>query len=90
MKDLNDLFQHELKDMYSAENQLAALLPKMIEKAANTELKNAFKRFINNIPFYGAAIICIDDPTIQSIISEIEDKRFACLHKTQVLVGGRY
>ncbi len=35
------------------------------------ELKNAFKRFINNIPFYGAAIICIDDPTIQSIISEI-------------------
>ena len=39
------------------------------------ELKNAFKRFINNIPFYGAAIICIDDPTIQSIISEIEDKK---------------
>ncbi len=39
------------------------------------ELKDAFKRFINNIPFYGAAIICIDDPTIQSIISEIEDKK---------------
>ena len=39
------------------------------------ELKNSFKRFINNIPFYGAAIICIDDPTIQSIISEIEDKK---------------
>ena len=39
------------------------------------ELKNAFKKFINNIPFYGAAIICIDDPTIQSIISEIEDKK---------------
>ena len=39
------------------------------------ELKNAFKSFINNIPFYGAAIICIDNPTIQSIISEIEDKK---------------
>ncbi len=39
------------------------------------ELKNAFKKFINNIPFYGAAIICIDNPTIQSIISEIDDKR---------------
>ena len=38
------------------------------------ELKNAFKSFINNIPFYGTAIICIDNPTIQSIISEIEDK----------------
>ena len=34
------------------------------------ELKDAFKRFINNIPFYGAAIICIDNPTIQSIISK--------------------
>ncbi len=39
------------------------------------ELKNAFKKFINNIPFYGAAIICIDNPTIQSIISEIDDKK---------------
>ena len=39
------------------------------------DLKNAFKKFINNIPFYGAAIICIDNPTIQSIISEIDDKK---------------
>ena len=39
------------------------------------ELKNAFKKFINNIPFYGVAIICIDNPTIQSIISEIDDKK---------------
>ena len=39
------------------------------------ELKEAFKKFINNIPFYGVAIICIDNPTIQSIISEIDDKR---------------
>ncbi len=38
-------------------------------------LKEAFKQYINNIPFYGLAIICIDNPTIQSIISEIEDRR---------------
>ena len=38
-------------------------------------LKEAFKQFINNIPFYGLAIVCIDNPTIQSIISEIEDRR---------------
>ena len=35
------------------------------------ELKSAFKKFINNIPFYGLAIICIDNSNIQSIISEI-------------------
>jgi UDP-N-acetylmuramate--alanine ligase len=39
------------------------------------ELKEAFKKFINNIPFYGVAIVCIDNPTIQSIISEIDDKK---------------
>ena len=38
-------------------------------------LKEAFKQFINNIPFYGLAVVCIDNPTIQSIISEIEDRR---------------
>ena len=38
-------------------------------------LKEAFKQFINNIPFYGIAIVCLDNPTIQSILSEIEDKR---------------
>ena len=38
-------------------------------------LKEAFKLFINNIPFYGIAIVCLDNPTIQSILSEIEDKR---------------
>ena len=38
-------------------------------------LKEAFKQFINNIPFYGMAIVCLDNPTIQSILSEIEDKR---------------
>ena len=38
-------------------------------------LKEAFKQFINNIPFYGIAVVCLDNPTVQSIISEIEDKR---------------
>ena len=38
-------------------------------------LKEAFKQFINNIPFYGVAVLCLDNPTIQSIKSEIEDRR---------------
>ena len=38
-------------------------------------LKEAFKQYINNIPFYGMAVVCLDNPTIQSILSEIEDKR---------------
>ena len=50
-------------------------------------LKEAFKQFINNIPFYGMAIVCLDNPTIQSILSEIEDKRiitYGLVHKLTI------
>lgn len=43
MKSLEDLFEHQLKDLYSAETQLIDALPKMVEKASSSELKEAFK-----------------------------------------------
>ncbi len=42
MKNLKDLFEHELKDLYSAEKQLIEALPKMAEAASSKELKKAF------------------------------------------------
>lgn len=42
LKSLADLFQHELKDLYSAENQLLKALPKMSKAATHEELKAAF------------------------------------------------
>jgi ferritin-like metal-binding protein YciE len=42
MKTLEDLFVHELKDLYSAEKQLTEALPKMAKAASNPELKAAF------------------------------------------------
>ena len=39
---LEDLFHHELKDLYSAENQLVKALPKMAKAATNEELKAGF------------------------------------------------
>lgn len=38
---LRDLLQHEIDDLYSAEEQIIAALPKMIEKATDRELKKA-------------------------------------------------
>ena len=32
------------------------------------DIKNTFKNFLENIPFYGKAIICIDDPNVRSIL----------------------
>ena len=38
-------------------------------------VKDAFVEFIENVPFYGAAILCIDHPEVQNIIPKIRDRR---------------
>lgn len=43
MKTLEDLFEHQLKDLYSAEKQLIKALPKMMEHATDAKLKKAFE-----------------------------------------------
>lgn len=43
MKTLEDLFEHQLKDLYSAETQLIAALPKMVKSATDPKLKKAFE-----------------------------------------------
>lgn len=42
MKTLKDLFEHEVKDLYSAEKQLVAAMPKMVEAASDRKLQKAF------------------------------------------------
>ena len=32
------------------------------------DIKNTFKQFLNNLPFYGKAIVCIDDAHVRSIL----------------------
>ncbi len=34
-------------------------------------LKKGFVRFLHNLPFYGLAVVCIDDPGVQAILGEI-------------------
>ena len=35
------------------------------------EIENAFSDFVNKVPFYGAAIVCLDDEHVQSILPRI-------------------
>ena len=35
---------------------------------------NAFLAFVNKVPFYGAAVVCLDDPNIQRMIPRIEKR----------------
>ena len=43
---LNDLFLHELKDIYDAEHQLVAALPKLANAAKDPELVEAFQNHL--------------------------------------------
>lgn len=43
MKNLEELFEHQLQDLYSAEGQLTKALPKMAENATDAKLKKAFE-----------------------------------------------
>jgi ferritin-like metal-binding protein YciE len=43
MKKLEDLFEHQLKDLYSAEEQLIEALPEMAKNAKDSKLKKAFE-----------------------------------------------
>jgi len=43
---LEDLFHHELKDLYSAETQLVKALPKMAKAATHEDLKAGFEEHL--------------------------------------------
>ncbi|WP_075217152.1 UDP-N-acetylmuramate--L-alanine ligase [Mongoliimonas terrestris] len=35
----------------------------------------AFRQFVENVPFYGFAVMCLDHPEVQALVSRIEDRR---------------
>ncbi len=40
-----------------------------------TNMRKAFSRFIENIPFYGFAVLCLDHPEVQSLNAATTDRR---------------
>ncbi|HEX6309362.1 MAG TPA: ferritin-like domain-containing protein [Longimicrobiales bacterium] len=43
MESMQDLYLHELRDLYNAEKQILQALPKMVEKTRHEELRRAFE-----------------------------------------------
>jgi UDP-N-acetylmuramate--alanine ligase len=37
--------------------------------------KDAYLEFIENVPFYGLAVMCVDHPEVQHILSRVRDRR---------------
>ncbi|MGZ8348354.1 MAG: UDP-N-acetylmuramate--L-alanine ligase, partial [Allosphingosinicella sp.] len=38
-------------------------------------VKDAFVEFVENVPFYGAALLCVDHAEVQSVIPRLRDRR---------------
>src|SRR5476649_434359 len=39
------------------------------------KMRDAFQRFVENVPFYGFAVLCIDHPEVQAMVGRITDRR---------------
>ncbi|MCX5570648.1 MULTISPECIES: YciE/YciF ferroxidase family protein [Kaistia] len=81
---LDELFVHQLRDIYYAENQILKALPKMAEKANSAPLAEAFrnhlaetKEHVNRLEevfeLHGVQVKGVDCPAIDGIIEEADD-----------------
>lgn len=84
IKTLNDLFVHQLQDIYYAEQQITKALPEMVAKATNPELKQGFethlaqtkehvKRVEQVFEMHGAKAKGVTCPAIDGIIKEANE-----------------
>jgi len=37
--------------------------------------RDAFRAFVENVPFYGFAVLCLDHPEVQALVKRVEDRR---------------
>jgi ferritin-like metal-binding protein YciE len=84
IKSMNDLFLHQLQDIYYAEQQLVKALPKMADKASDKQLKQDFlfhldetknhvQRLEQVFQQIGSAVKAVDCPAIDGIIEEANE-----------------
>ena len=84
IKTINDLFMHQLRDIYYAEQELTKALPRMANKATEPALKQGFlthleetkqhvKRLEEVFRMHGVEVKAIDCPAIDGIIEEADE-----------------
>ena len=84
IKSMDDLFVHQLKDIYYAEHQILKALPKMVDKATDPELKRSFQEHISQtqgqvkrleqvFKMHGVEASAVTCPAIDGILEEADD-----------------
>src|SRR6202171_5153967 len=46
-------------------------------------VQSAFQAFVENVPFYGFAVMCTDHPVVQAMVGRIEDRRIVTYGENQ-------
>jgi ferritin-like metal-binding protein YciE len=84
IKSMNDLFVHQLQDIYYAENQLVKAIQNLADKATDNQLKQGFlthlsetkthvQRLEQVFQMIGAEAKAVDCPAIDGIIEEADE-----------------
>jgi len=84
IKTMDDLFVHQLRDIYYAEKQITKALPEMIKNASDQQLKQGFqthldetenhvKRLDQVFELLGKKASGVDCPAIDGIVEEAEE-----------------
>ena len=84
IKTMDDLFVHQLQDIYYAEKQLVKALPKMAAKATDPQLKQGFMTHLDEtqvhvqrleqvFAMHGAQVKAVTCPAIDGIIQEADE-----------------
>jgi len=84
IESLDDLFVHTLKDIYYAENKILKSLPKMIDSARDSDLKQALSHHLDEtrghvqrlervFEMHGAKAEAVNCPAIDGIIEEANE-----------------
>lgn len=84
IKTMDDLFVHQLQDIYYAEKQLLKALPKMAGKATDAQLKQGFMTHLDEtkvhvdrleqvFKMHGATVKAVTCPAIDGIIQEADE-----------------
>lgn len=95
IESFDDLFVHQMRDIYYAEKQILKALPKMIDKATSPKLRSAFEHHLQEtkthvdrlekvFKMHGAEPKAVDCPAIDGIIKEANEVAGEVKH-TEVL-----
>src|SRR5271170_2908248 len=93
---MDDLFVHQLQDIYYAEKRIVGALPDLIAKASSPELKSAFeahlgqtknhvKRVEQVFQMHGAQPKQVDCPAIDGILEEADE--VFCIIKRKTVIS---